>query len=103
MFKKDEKFLFEDAHIRAFEQLKRSLTENPVLKIYCPEDDTEVHADASQDGLSAVLLQYFDENERIHPVYYTSRKTIPAERKYTSYELEVLVAIEALRNSGHTY
>lgn len=97
MLKKDRKFIFNDAQIQAFEELKRSLTGDTVLKIYRPEDETEVHTDASQDGYGAVLMQRSNDDGQMHPVYYTSRKTTPAERKYTSYELEVLAVIEALK------
>jgi len=31
-----------------------------------------------------------------HPVYYSSGKTTPAERRYRSYELEVLAIVKAL-------
>lgn len=97
MLRKGEKFTFDEAQVQAFELLKFSLTKDTVLKIYRPEDETEVHTDASQDGYGAVLLQRSNDDGQMHPVYYTSRKTTPAERKYTSYELEVLAIIEALK------
>ena len=33
----------------------------------------------------------------MHPVYYFSRKTNDAQKKYTSYELEMLAVVEALK------
>jgi len=33
----------------------------------------------------------------MHPVYYYSDKTTPVEEKYTSYQLEVLAIIKALK------
>lgn len=97
MFKKDQKYVFNEAQMQAFESLKQSLTGDTVLKIYRPENETEVHTDASQDGSSAVLLQRSSDDGQMHPIYYTSRKTTPAERKYTSYELEVFAIIETLK------
>lgn len=38
-------------------------------------------------------MQRSNDDGQMHPVYYTSRKTTPAERKYTSYELEALAVI----------
>jgi ribonuclease HI len=38
-----------------------------------------------------------DTNGAMHPVYYCSEKTTPAEKKYTSYELEVLAIVKALK------
>lgn len=68
-----------------------------MLKIYRPEDETEVHTDASQDGYGAVLLQRSNDDGQMHPVYYTSRKTTSAERKYSSYELEALAVVIAVK------
>ncbi|GFW43799.1 retrovirus-related Pol polyprotein from transposon 297 [Trichonephila clavipes] len=57
--------------------------------------ETEIHTDASIDGLAAVLLQRFPDDNSLHPIYYMSRKTSETEKKYTTYELEVLAIIEA--------
>ncbi|KAK9694785.1 RNase H-like domain found in reverse transcriptase [Popillia japonica] len=81
----------------AFETLKSLLADKPVLQIYRQGADTEVHTDASQEGYGAVLMQKSREDNRFHPVYYMSKKTTPAERKYCSYELEVLAIVEALK------
>lgn len=82
----------------AIEELKRHLTEAPVLRIYSPEaKSTELQTDASQWGFSAVLLQKDSNDVQLHPVCYMSRKTTEAQRKYHSYELEVLAIVEALK------
>ncbi|GFY54923.1 transposon Tf2-9 polyprotein [Trichonephila inaurata madagascariensis] len=54
-------------------------------------EETELHTDTSQWGYGAVLLQEADDG-RLHPVYYTSKKTNTAEDKYSSYELEVFAS-----------
>jgi len=41
-------------------------------------------------------LQESDEDGALYPIYYSSGKTSPAERRYTSYELEVLAIVKAL-------
>lgn len=81
----------------AFETLKSLLSDKPVLAIYSPDAVTELHCDASIDGYGAVLLQQDPEDGKLHPIYYMSKKTTPAERKYSSYELEVLAIINALK------
>jgi len=82
----------------AFVELKRRLTEAPVLRIYSPEAEaTELHTDASQWGFGAVLLQKDSNDGKLHPVCYMSRKTTEAQRNYHSYELEVLAIVEALK------
>ena len=65
--------------------------------IYDRDADTELHTDTSQDGLAAMLLQKSTRDNQWHPVYYSSKKTNDAERRYTSYELEVLAVVEALK------
>jgi len=56
-----------------------------------------LHTDASQWGFGAVLLQKDSNDGQLHPVCYMSRKTTEAQRKYHSYELEVLAIVEALK------
>lgn len=73
------------------------LAEKPVLNLYRVGTDTELHTDASALGYGTILFQKNSEGNFFHPVYYSSGKTTPAESRYTSYELEVLAIIEALR------
>ncbi|GFW92667.1 hypothetical protein TNCV_519831 [Trichonephila clavipes] len=49
-----------------------------------------------KQGYGAILLQEAEDG-KLHPVYYTSKKTNTAEEKYDSYELEVLAIINALK------
>ncbi|KAK9730631.1 Reverse transcriptase (RNA-dependent DNA polymerase) [Popillia japonica] len=103
-----DKFKFQEKEKIAFETLKSLLADKPVLQIYRQGADTEVHTDASQEGYGAVLMQKSREDNRIHPVYYMSKKTTPVERKYCSYELEVLAIVEALQKCriyllGHNF
>jgi len=82
----------------AVNQLKKCLTEAPVLQIYNQEASvTKLHTDASMWGYGAVLLQISDHDTQLHPVCFMSRKTTEAQQKYHSYELEVLAIIEAVK------
>ena len=47
--------------------------------------------------LVAVLLQKSKDDNHFHPIFCVSRKISDNERKYTSYEPEVLVIVEALK------
>ena len=67
----------------------------PVLAVYEPKAETEVHTDASKVGLGVVLIQKQEDN-KFHPVSYYSRKTTKDESKYHSYELEALAIVCAL-------
>ncbi|GFX78878.1 transposon Tf2-9 polyprotein [Trichonephila clavipes] len=97
LLRKDTPFNFDIKQKASFDELKRLLCQKPVLGIYRLNCETEIHTDASMDGLSAVLLQISLDDNSLHPIYYMSRKTSETERKYTSYELEVLAIIEALK------
>ncbi|GFT22257.1 retrovirus-related Pol polyprotein from transposon 17.6 [Trichonephila clavipes] len=97
LLREDTPFNFDVKQKASFDELKRLLCQKPVLGIYRQNCETEIHTDASIDGLAAVLLQRFPDDNSLHPIYYMSRKTSETERKYTSYELEVLAIIEALK------
>ncbi|GFV76405.1 retrovirus-related Pol polyprotein from transposon 17.6 [Trichonephila clavipes] len=94
--RKDNPFMFKQPQIDAFEKLMKLLTENPVLSIFQQGKTTELHTDASQQGYGAVLLQEAEDG-KLHPVQYMSQKTTPVEEKYSSYELEVLAVVNALK------
>lgn len=55
--KKDKKFEFKEVELDAFNALKNKLIEAPILAIYDPRDETELHCDASSLGYGAILLQ----------------------------------------------
>ncbi|XP_011858869.1 PREDICTED: uncharacterized protein LOC105556393 [Vollenhovia emeryi] len=57
LLRKDSEFSFDAACQRAFAQLKDELTSSPILRLYDPAAETELHTDASIDGLAAILLQ----------------------------------------------
>lgn len=97
LLKADVEFQFGVMERNALNQLKVILSERPVLNLYRVGADTELHIDASKYGYGAILLQKNREDQQLHPIYYASGKTTPAEEKYSSYELEVLAIIRALR------
>lgn len=100
MLRKDKKFEFNNEHRLVFNMLKEKLTSKPVLKIYEPKAETELHTDASSIAYAAILLQK-DDNSELHPVHYMSKRTTDAESKYTSYELEALAIIEGIKKFRH--
>lgn len=97
MLRKDIPFKFGKEQQRSFCRLKELLTSYPVLNIFKRGLPTELHTDASMHGYGACLMQKSDVDTKVHPIYYLSKKTTPAEEKYTSYELEVLAIINAVK------
>jgi len=96
LVKKGITFEFGSKQREAFEMLKVKLISMPILSIYNPGDETELHCDASSRGFGAVLLQR-KSDKKFHPIFYFSRKTTEVESRYHSYELETLAIIYALR------
>lgn len=94
--KKSVNFTFGSEEARAFDKLKECLVNSPILSIYCPRDTTELHCDASSVGFGAILMQR-KRDQKLHPVFYFSKRTTEAETKYHSFELETLAIIYALR------
>ncbi|GFX08268.1 retrovirus-related Pol polyprotein from transposon gypsy [Trichonephila clavipes] len=80
-------FVFGTQQKEAFEELKKILSECPILHLYKYGRKTELHTDACKQGYGAILLQEAEDG-KLHPVYYMSKKTNTAEKKYDSYELE---------------
>ncbi|GFW65170.1 transposon Tf2-8 polyprotein [Trichonephila clavipes] len=97
LIRKDSLFQFYAEQQTAFQKLKYLLSQQPVLSIFNQNSPTEIHTDASIDGLGAVLLQKSIHDNQFHPVFYMSKKISDHERKYTSFELEVLAVVEVLK------
>lgn len=93
--KKDAVWVFGDDQINAFNELKKKLTSRPVLALYDPNAELEIHTDASKLGIGAILMQR-DNKDKLHPIAYYSRQTTMDESKFHSYELETLAVVEAL-------
>ncbi|CAM4841068.1 unnamed protein product [Rotaria magnacalcarata] len=83
-----------DDEIKAFEQLKKFLTTDLVLRIPNNRFPFKVQTDASDEGIGAVLLQIHPEGDR--PIAYLSKKFATAQRKWSPMEQECYAFICAL-------
>lgn len=95
--RKESEFNFGEEQLSAFEKLKTSLVSPPVLCLYPPSLETELHCDASQLGFGSVLVQKQNFDNKFHPIFYFSKRTTDYETRYHSYELECLAIIYALK------
>lgn len=86
---------------QVFHTLCEKLISSPVLAIYNPQRETELHCDASSSGFGGILLQK-QNDDKFHPVAYFSKATSKDESRYHSYELETLAIIYSLEKF-HTY
>lgn len=96
LLKKTVPWKWKEEQDAAFRKLQQMLISRPVLSLYNPQADTEVHTDASSTGLAGILFQR-QTDQKLHPVAYYSRQTSHSESKYHSYELETLAVVESLR------
>lgn len=86
----------------AFQVFRNLLVSSPILAIYSPELETELHCDASSYGFGSVLLQKQPQDNKFHPIAFFSKRTTPQEAKYHSFELEALAIVYALQRF-HVY
>lgn len=96
LLKKDVQFSWQAEQEEAFEVLKSKITSQPLLTLFDPGKEHEVHTDASAIGLSGILFQADGEGTVLRPVFYYSRRCSEAESQYTSHELEVLAIVETV-------
>ena len=95
--KKFRKIIWTAATEAAFCDLKKRLTEGPIL---LQPDTTRafiIETDASEWAIGIVLLQEHPETKRLHPVAYDGRKLTAAEINYPVHEKELLAIKYALQ------
>lgn len=80
--------------------LKQKLVSGPVLSLFNPQLETELHTDTSSVAYAAILLQKAPTGE-LHPIHYMSKRTTDAESKYSSYELEALAIVKGVKKFHH--
>ena len=82
---------WEESQEKAFTTLKEALVKKPILRLPDLERQFVIRTDASDVGLGAVLLQYYDETP--FPIIYASRQLSAAEQKYAVIEKECLAVV----------
>ena len=87
---KNRQWKWEASQESAFTAVKQELATPTVLRLYDPNAETKISADASSYGLRAVLLQRNDSADSWKPVAYFSRTLTEPERHYAQIEKEAL-------------
>ena len=95
LLKKSRAWTWDEKCQQAFKDLKKALTEEPVLALPDHTRVFEVHTDASDFAIGGVLMQ-----ERL-PIAFRSRKLNDTERRYTVQEKEMTAIIHCLRVTSY--
>ena len=95
LLKKDVEWEWKEEHQMAFESIKRSLREAPVLALPNHTKPFHVVCDASDYAIGCALMQHDVQNqERV--ISYQSRQLKPAEKNYPVHDKELLAMKYAL-------
>ena len=96
LLSKSQKWKWGTAQEKAFEEIKKVLTEAPLLVHYEEKRPLILTCDASPYGVGCILSQP-DEKGRDCPVEYHSRTLSSAERNYAQIDKEALAIIEGVK------
>ena len=100
LLRKDQKFEWTEICQKAFDQLKKWFTEEPVLMMPDQTKPFQIETDASKYAMGAVLTQ-LDSNGNRHPISFISKTFSPTEWNYEIYDRELLAIIRALNEWRH--
>lgn len=89
LLQKSSAWLRDDSQKNAFQKLKHLLSSDACMARYDPSYHTTVSADASSNGLGAVLLQQQPTDEQ-RAIAFASRSLIVTETSYSQTEKEAL-------------
>jgi transposase InsO family protein len=108
--RKDLPFIWTEAEQSSFDQLKDAITSSAVLILPDPSQPYIIRTDASRVGIGAVLLQQQTpacNRESTTPIYkpvaFASRSLKPAEKNYSTIELEALAIWWSVTDKFRSY
>ncbi|QRW12456.1 Transposon Tf2-1 polyprotein [Ceratobasidium sp. AG-Ba] len=95
--KKDTKFEWTQECQQAFEEIKKRVSQDPVLIHPNPDKPFILEADTSGIAIGAILSQR-GEDGYLHPVAYLSKSYNDAQRNYDTANKELLAIVESLKH-----
>ena len=91
--KKNAAFNWTNTNQKAFELLKKRLTQIPVMSYFDTQKRSMIIVDGSPYGISAIFTQREHNSSNCHIEAYASRALTPVERRYTQTDIEGLALI----------
>ncbi|KAF4339821.1 pol poly [Fusarium beomiforme] len=98
--KKDKPFAWNEEAQEAFERLRQAVISEPVLIMFDPDKKLELETDASDFAIGGQLGQR-DDQGRLHPIAFYSKKLLGAELNYPVYDKEFLAIIKCFEEFRH--
>jgi len=95
--RKNTPFVWNEACVQAFDNLKKQVSSAPVLRHFDPKRQAILETDASNYVKDEILSQYDDERV-LHPVTFYSKSMIPAEINYHIYDKKLLAIIRCFEH-----
>jgi len=95
--KKTDKWAWNNEADAAFTELKQRFTTAPILAHFDAQKPVIIETDASDFAIGAVLSQR-DNEGRLHPVAFHSRKFQPAEINYKIHNKELLAIVDTFKH-----
>jgi RNase H-like domain found in reverse transcriptase/Reverse transcriptase (RNA-dependent DNA polymerase)/Integrase zinc binding domain/Chromo (CHRromatin Organisation MOdifier) domain/Retroviral aspartyl protease len=101
LLQKERAFEWGDRQQKSFDELKKAVSQQPVLILPDPTKPYVVTTDASGFAVGAWLGQDQTGDGSLQPIAYLSKKMLPAERNYPVHEQELLAIVIALKEWRH--
>ena len=99
LFKKDVTFVWSDGCQEAFDKLKKSMIESPILAYPQPEGQFILDTDASNFAIGVVLSQVQNGQEKV--ILYYSKSLSKAEKNYCVTRRELLAVVMGVQHCHH--
>jgi len=97
---KKKEFSWTPEDDKAFEKAKEKVKEQ-VLGIFDFEKEVYVYTDASDYAIGAEISQVNNQNGKLRPVLFYSRRLTPAEENYSTSDKEMLAIVTVLKKFPH--
>jgi len=98
---KNVEFTWGKPQEEAFVELKRLMSEAPVIRHFDPKRETILQTDASYFGWGFIISQIDGETREEHPIAIESGRFTGAQLNYTTTEKEFMAIVEAFKRTRH--